>query len=102
MSTSTKNDAPKKRGRPPTGKHPIIGFRSPPGLTARIDEFAEGRGLPRAAAIRRLVEQGLSDRIDVIVEAYRTFDETAARELAEALGVDWSAIEKALSHPPLG
>lgn len=37
----------------------MIGFRSPPDLTAKIDEFAESAGLKRAAAIRRLVEKAL-------------------------------------------
>jgi len=39
----------------------MVGFRSPPELTARIDAYAEGQGLPRAKAIRQLVEKGLAD-----------------------------------------
>lgn len=37
----------------------MVGFRSPPELTARIDAYAESEGVPRSQAIRRLVEKGL-------------------------------------------
>lgn len=60
MKASTEKDKPKKKGRPATGKDPMVGFRSPPELTARIDGFAAGAGMKRAEAIRRLVEKGLS------------------------------------------
>jgi len=56
---STKKDNPKKRGRPATGRDPMLGFRSPGELTEQIDAYAEENGLPRAAAIRKLVETGL-------------------------------------------
>jgi len=56
---STEKDNPKKRGRPATGKDPMLGFRSPPELTARIDAYADGESIPRAKAIRRLVEKAL-------------------------------------------
>jgi hypothetical protein len=51
----------KKRGRPATGKHPMIGFRSPPTLTRRIDNWAKQQAdkPPRAEAIRRLLTMGL-------------------------------------------
>jgi hypothetical protein len=52
-------DIPKKRGRPATGKDPMLTFRSPPELTARIEDFAERIATPRSEAIRRLVEHGL-------------------------------------------
>jgi hypothetical protein len=56
-------DIPKKRGRPPTGgRDPMIGARFPPELTARVDAWARRTdgGIPRADAIRRLVELGLA------------------------------------------
>jgi hypothetical protein len=59
MSGSIKKVEPKKRGRPASGKDPIVGFRSPPDLTAKIDAVAEKHGLARSAAVRRLVESGL-------------------------------------------
>lgn len=37
----------------------MIGFRSPPEMTARIDAYADAEGVPRSKAIRRLVEKGL-------------------------------------------
>ena len=60
MAKSIK-DMPKKRGRPPTGKDPMVGARFPPALTAAVDAWAyevDG-GISRADAIRRLVELGL-------------------------------------------
>jgi hypothetical protein len=51
---------PKKRGRPATGKDPLVGVRIPPHLIAGLDEWAEDQGISRSEAIRRLVEKGLS------------------------------------------
>ena len=59
--SSTENVIPKKKGRPATGKDPVLTFRSPPDLTARIEAYAAGVGAPRSEAIRRLVEKGLND-----------------------------------------
>jgi len=59
MDTSIIKAKP-KRGRPATGKDPMLGFRSPPELTAQIDGFAEKQSIPRSQAIRRLVEKGLN------------------------------------------
>ena len=52
---------PKKRGRPPTGKDPLIAFRSPPELTEQISKWAaKQKDAPsRSEAIRRLVEKAL-------------------------------------------
>lgn len=60
MSGSTEKVKPKKRGRPATGKDPLIGFRAPPHLTLEIDTLAVSEGITRSEAIRRLVEKGLS------------------------------------------
>jgi hypothetical protein len=50
----------KRRGRPATGRDPMVGARFPPELTAAVDKWAaENAGVPRAEAIRRLVEIGL-------------------------------------------
>ena len=54
-------DIPKKRGRPATGKDPMLTFRSPEQLTARIEAFAEQIDKPRSEAIRQLVEKGLEE-----------------------------------------
>ncbi len=50
---------PKKRGRPATGRDPLVGFRAPPNLQAQIDAYAAREGLRRSEAIRRLVEDAL-------------------------------------------
>ncbi|MGD9884904.1 MAG: hypothetical protein AB7F22_35680 [Reyranella sp.] len=51
---------PKKRGRPATGKDPLIGARFPPALIEAIDAWSAASEQPmtRSEAIRRLVEQG--------------------------------------------
>lgn len=63
MAKSIK-DIPKRRGRPATGKDPMVGSRFPPELTARVDGWAKKTdgGISRADAIRRLVEMGLKGR----------------------------------------
>jgi hypothetical protein len=51
---------PKKRGRPATGKDPMLAFRAPENLTREIDYWAEKRELTRSDAIRKLIEDGLA------------------------------------------
>jgi predicted DNA-binding protein len=51
---------PKKRGRPATGKDPMVGARLPPDLTTRIDAWAKKHGMTRSAAIRALIEASLA------------------------------------------
>jgi Arc/MetJ-type ribon-helix-helix transcriptional regulator len=52
---------PKKRGRPATGKDPLIGARMPLELIREIDTWAKhNTGGSRSEAIRRLVEQALA------------------------------------------
>lgn len=60
---------PKRRGRPATGQEPMLNFRAPPELTARIDAWIAGHIEPRPSrpeAIRRLLSLGLDaeDRED--------------------------------------
>jgi len=49
----------KKRGRPATGRDPMVGFRAPPDLLAELDAYADQARLGRSEAIRRLVEEAL-------------------------------------------
>jgi hypothetical protein len=55
---------PKKRGRPATGQDPILNFRAPAILTAKIDKWAAKQEdhLSRSEAIRRLLELALSGK----------------------------------------
>jgi hypothetical protein len=50
---------PKKRGRPATGKDPLISARVPPGIVASIEAWGAAKSVTRSEAIRRLVELGL-------------------------------------------
>jgi hypothetical protein len=53
---------PKKRGRgrPATGKDPILSTRVPKVLIGQIQTWADKQGATRSEAVRRLVEIGLS------------------------------------------
>ena len=53
-------DKPKKRGRPATGKDPMVGFRSPKSLIDKIDDAIKRMPEPRpkrAELIRRIVQE---------------------------------------------
>ena len=58
----SKTAKPKKRGRPATGRDPMMGFRAAPVLRASIVKWAEGQpDIPTLSeATRRLVELGLN------------------------------------------
>jgi hypothetical protein len=46
---------PKKpRGRPATGKDPMVGVRLPTQVVETLDAWAQRQGLTRSAAIRRI------------------------------------------------
>jgi hypothetical protein len=53
--------SPKKRGRPATGKDPMLNFRAPKTLIELIDAWAEKQkdAPSRSEAIRRLLEKAL-------------------------------------------
>ena len=54
---------PKKRGRgrPATGKDPLVAFRLPKGGIADLDRWAAANGYSRSEAIRVLIERGIKD-----------------------------------------
>ena len=49
----------KKRGRPSTGERSHIAARASEEEVARVDAWAAEQGVPRAEAIRRLIQRGL-------------------------------------------
>jgi hypothetical protein len=51
--------APKKRGRPGTGKDPHMAARMPQALIAAVEAWAVANDTTRSDAFRRLVEIGL-------------------------------------------
>lgn len=53
---------PKKRGRPATGKDPLLTVRAPSELIAAIDAWAAKTGLARSEAVRRLIEVALKQK----------------------------------------
>jgi hypothetical protein len=56
------SDKPKKRGRgrPATGRDPMIGLRLPKADIARLDEWAKAIGVTRSELIRGLIDYGLN------------------------------------------
>lgn len=62
MGRSIKKVTPKQRGRPATGKDPLVSTRMPKALIGDVDTWADQTGVKRSEAVRRLVEIGLSAR----------------------------------------
>ena len=94
MAKSIK-DIPKKRGRPATGKDPMIGARMPTTLTDAVDAWAAktAGGIPRADAIRRLIEFGLRTK-----EGASEPSRIRLRRKRTSLQVAQEQIEAAISH----
>jgi hypothetical protein len=62
MPSSRKKGIPKRRGRPATGRDPVVPVRLPSEIIERIDVWGSRQHQPadsRSEAIRRLVELGL-------------------------------------------
>lgn len=53
------SEIPKRRGRPATGKRPLVVLRMEPAAIERVDAFAERNEINRSEAVRRLVDIGL-------------------------------------------
>jgi hypothetical protein len=62
MKKSIKVDQKRKRGRPATGRDPMVSSRIPAATVAAIDEWATCNDTTRSDAIHRLVELGLNVR----------------------------------------
>jgi hypothetical protein len=60
MKKSIKVDQNKRRGRPATGRDPMVSSRIPAAAVAAVDEWATHNETTRSDAIRRLVELGLA------------------------------------------
>jgi hypothetical protein len=62
MAKSTKKVTPRKRGRPATGKDPVMTLRVPDDLKLAIDQWRDAQPTKpaRSSAIRTLVELGLA------------------------------------------
>jgi hypothetical protein len=60
MAPKSKKVIPKKRGRPATGKDPLVAVRLPPDLIEAIDTWGDRNKKPsRSEAIRSLIETSL-------------------------------------------
>jgi Arc/MetJ-type ribon-helix-helix transcriptional regulator len=60
MAKSIKVHPKKRRGRPATGKDPLVSARLPQPLIDEIDQWATSNEASRSEAMRRLVELGLT------------------------------------------
>jgi Arc/MetJ-type ribon-helix-helix transcriptional regulator len=59
MKKSIKVHPKKRRGRPATGKDPLVSARLPVKLIETIESIAESEKTSRSDAIRNLIERGL-------------------------------------------
>jgi Arc/MetJ-type ribon-helix-helix transcriptional regulator len=54
--------APKKRGRPATGRDPLVSLRLPKDALEAVEAIAKEEGVPRSEVIRRAVLDWLARR----------------------------------------
>ena len=73
---------PKRRGRPATGKDPLLTIRAPRETIEAIGAWATRNGTTRSAAVRQLVEIGLGSA--KIARRQERSDSPTARDLAAA------------------
>jgi Ribbon-helix-helix protein, copG family len=59
MAKPIKVHLKKRRGRPATGKDPLVSARLPQQLIDQVEDWAASHDASRSEAIRRLVEFGL-------------------------------------------
>jgi hypothetical protein len=62
MRKSIKVEPKKRRGRPATGKDPLLSTRAPQELIKRVEQWAKADGVTRSEAIRALIELGLESK----------------------------------------
>jgi hypothetical protein len=60
MKKSIKVHPKKRRGRPATGKDPLVSARMPSAVIAGVEAWAEANEVSRSQAFRQLVELGLA------------------------------------------
>jgi hypothetical protein len=60
MTKSIKVHPKKRRGRPATGKDPLVSARLPQRLIDQVEQWSAPNAMTRSEAIRRLVELGLT------------------------------------------
>jgi hypothetical protein len=91
----SKTVKPKKRGRPATGRDPMMGFRAAPVLRASIVKWAENQpDIPTLSeATRRLVELGLT-----VKTKGRQSNEAQRRRAREMAGSTIDAMTDATAH----
>ena len=59
VKRSRKKVIPKKRGRPATGKDPLVALRLPAEMISAIDNAAKLEGISRSEKIRQLIGSAL-------------------------------------------
>lgn len=59
MNASIKKAIPKKRGRPATGKDPMLTGRVPAEMIEAVELWAKRNDFTRSEAVRRLIQLGL-------------------------------------------
>ena len=90
MKKSIKVDQKQKRGRPATGRDPMVSSRIPASVVAEVDAWATKNETTRSDAIRQLVERGLlssTNSPDLRYQEKASESATNAKRLAGELGL---------------
>jgi hypothetical protein len=62
MDGSASDKPNRKRGRPATGRDPMIGFRAGPDMVQGLEAAARGEGEPKSEIMRKAVAEWLRAR----------------------------------------
>ncbi|MGJ3263691.1 MAG: ribbon-helix-helix domain-containing protein [Salinarimonas sp.] len=62
MSDATGVHQKRRRGRPATGRDPLVSLRLPKDALSQVEEIAEGEGVSRSEVMRRAVLEWLARR----------------------------------------
>jgi hypothetical protein len=95
---------PKKRGRPATGKDPLVALRMPSELIEQIEMWAKYQKTGRSEAIRRLVYTGLAKATEHRAKSFKAKTGRALRnveqDLDDALGNTFPASDPVEMEEP--
>ncbi|MGP9819901.1 ribbon-helix-helix domain-containing protein [Salinarimonas sp. NSM] len=64
MSDASEVHQKRRRGRPATGRDPLVSLRLPKDALARVEAIAAGEGVSRSEVLRRAVVEWLAGRDD--------------------------------------
>ncbi|HEX9211240.1 MAG TPA: hypothetical protein VF901_12085 [Bradyrhizobium sp.] len=97
MKKSIKVDQKSKRGRPATGRDPMVSSRIPVEIVRAVDQWAAKNETTRSDAIKRLVEIGLTAKVKIRTKREDTRQSKDTKQRARELAGD--AIDEMTGAP---